>query len=73
MSEDATMEHNNMQQILRQTDYIALKLAEGAASPQEYAEVLKQRQSCRDRLNEWDDEAQDFKAPTFEELKNKKR
>ena len=69
MSEDATMEHNNMQQILRQTDYIALKLAEGA-DPLEYAEVLKLRQSCRDKINEWNGE--DFIAPTFEDLRNRK-
>lgn len=56
MSDEAMMEHNNMQQILRQTDYVALKLAEGAASPQEYAEILQQRQACRDRLSEWDGE-----------------
>jgi hypothetical protein len=69
MSDEAMMEHNNMQQILRQTDYVALKLAEGA-DPLEYAEVLKLRQSCRDKVNEWNGE--DFISPTFEDLRNRK-
>jgi len=54
---------------LKQTDYVALKLAEGA-DPLEYAEVLKLRQSCRDKINEWNGE--DFIAPTFEDLRNRK-
>jgi len=63
------MEYNNAVQILRQTDYVALKLAEGA-DPLEYAEVLKLRQSCRDKINDWNGE--DFIAPTFEDLRNRK-
>ena len=63
------VEYNNAVQILKQTDYIALKLAEGA-DPLEYAEVLKLRQACRDKINEWNGE--DFVAPTFEDLKVRK-
>lgn len=63
------VEYNNAVQILKQTDYVALKLAEGA-NPLEYAEVLKLRQSCRDKINEWNGE--DFIAPTFEDLRNRK-
>lgn len=63
------MEYNNAVQILKQTDYVALKIAEGA-DPLEYAEVLKLRQACRDKINEWDGE--DFIAPTFEDLRNRK-
>ena len=63
------VEYNNAVQILKQTDYVALKLAEGA-DPLEYAEVLKLRQSCRDKINEWNGE--DFIAPTFEDLRNRK-
>lgn len=63
------VEYNNAVQILKQTDYIALKLAEGA-DPLEYAEVLKLRQSCRDKINEWNGE--DFNVPTFEDLKVRK-
>lgn len=63
------MEYNNAVQLLKQTDYVALKLAEGA-DPLEYAEVLKLRQACRDKINEWNGE--DFIAPTFEDLRNRK-
>jgi len=63
------VEYNNAVQILKQTDYVALKLAEGA-DPLEYAEVLKLRQSCRDKINEWNGE--DFNVPTFEDLRNRK-
>ena len=63
------VEYNNAVQILKQTDYVALKLAEGA-DPLAYAEVLKLRQDCRDKINEWNGE--DFVAPTFEDLKVRK-
>ena len=63
------VEYNNAVQILKQTDYVALKLAEGA-DPLEYAEVLKLRQACRDKINEWNGE--DFITPTFEDLKVRK-
>ena len=63
------VEYNNAVQILKQTDYVALKLAEGA-DPLAYAEVLKLRQACRDKINEWNGE--DFVAPTFEDLRNRK-
>ena len=66
------VEYNNMQQILKQTDYIALKLAEGA-DPLQYAEVLTLRQRCRGKLSEWDDNTQDFKTSTFDDIKAKKR
>lgn len=36
---------------LRQTDYIAAKLAEGAATREEYADKLTERQSWRDEIN----------------------
>ena len=52
--EALTTERNNMMQLLRQTDYIALKLAEGAATPAEYAEELALRTTCRMRINEID-------------------
>lgn len=47
-------ERNNMVLILKQTDYIALKIAEGAATPAEYAEELALRATCRTRINEID-------------------
>ena len=63
------VEYNNAVQILKQTDYVALKLAEGA-DPLQYAEVLKLRQACRDKINEWNGE--DFVAPSFEDLRDRK-
>ena len=36
---------------LSRTDYIAAKLAEGAAEKSEYQEELSRRQECRDTIN----------------------
>lgn len=36
---------------LQSTDYIALKIAEGAATKQEYYEKIELRQECRDNIN----------------------
>lgn len=36
---------------LSRTDYIAAKLAEGAAEKSEYQEELSRRQECRDIIN----------------------
>lgn len=52
--EALTTERNNMMQLLKQTDYIALKIAEGAATPVEYTEELALRATCRMRINEID-------------------
>lgn len=41
-----------LHQLLRDTDYIAAKIAEGAATREEYADVILQRQSWRDEINE---------------------
>ena len=37
---------------LRETDYIALKIVEGAATKEEYADLIEQRQKWRDQINE---------------------
>lgn len=37
---------------LQQTDYIAIKIAEGAATPAEYADILEQRRNWRKQINE---------------------
>ena len=37
---------------LEATDYVAAKIAEGAATREEYANILAQRQAWRDRINE---------------------
>ena len=36
---------------LRDTDYIACKIAEGAATTEEYAEQIAERQAWRDQIN----------------------
>lgn len=40
-----------LKQKLVDTDYIACKIAEGAATAEEYAEELKQRQEWREEIN----------------------
>lgn len=54
--EDRTMEIqgeiNALKQLLSNTDYEAIKYAEGQISKTEYAELKAKRQSWRDRINE---------------------
>lgn len=39
-------------QLLQNTDYIALKIAEGVATKEEYAETLAKRAGWRAKINE---------------------
>lgn len=41
-----------LKSLLRDTDYIAAKIAEGAAEKEEYTEQMAQRQSWRNEINE---------------------
>ena len=41
---------------LSATDYAVIKIAEGAAAPEEYADVIAQRQAWRDEINELEDQ-----------------
>lgn len=41
---------------LRETDYCVIKIAEGAATVEEYAEVIAQRQSWRTEINQLESE-----------------
>ena len=41
-----------LKQKLSDTDYIACKIAEGAATIKEYAEIISQRQAWREEINE---------------------
>lgn len=45
-----------LKQLLSETDYIAAKIAEGAATREEYADVIAQRQLWRDEINALDSE-----------------
>lgn len=37
---------------LQETDYVVIKIAEGVATPEEYAEVLANRKAWREEINE---------------------
>lgn len=37
---------------LQQTDYVAIKIAEGVATPNDYADILEQRRNWRAQINE---------------------
>lgn len=43
---------DELKQKLSDTDYIACKIAEGVATPGEYAEMISQRQTWRNKINE---------------------
>ena len=47
----ATQRISELHAKLSATDYIAAKLAEGAATREEYADKLAERQSWRDEIN----------------------
>lgn len=42
---------HELKQLLSETDYIAAKIAEGAATREEYTDMLAQRQAWRDEIN----------------------
>lgn len=48
----ATKEIQELKEQLRETDYAVIKIAEGAATAEEYAEVIAQRETWRARINE---------------------
>ena len=57
MTYEAQIEQNEAEirgliNLLEQTDYIALKLAEGAATEEEYSEILEKRKEWRAKINE---------------------
>lgn len=41
-----------LKKLLSDTDYVAAKIAEGAATREDYADVIAQRQAWRDEINE---------------------
>ena len=48
----ADLEIHSLKQMLADTDYQAIKYAEGWLTEAEYAEIKKQRQAWRERINE---------------------
>lgn len=45
-------EIEELKENLEKTDYVVIKIAEGVATPEEYADVIEQRQQWRARINE---------------------
>lgn len=52
---------------LKETDYVAAKIAEGAATPEEYAEVLAERRKARKEINDAQAEIAGLENMTIEE------
>lgn len=46
----------NLKISLNETDYVVIKIAEGAATREEYADVLAKRQTWRDEINRLEEE-----------------
>ena len=53
-----TGEINAYKQLLTNTDYKALKHADGVLSDEEYAETLELRESYREKINMYEEELQ---------------
>lgn len=51
-AQDALFEISDLKRQLAETDYVAIKIAEGAATAEEYADVLDLRRAWRARINE---------------------
>lgn len=64
--EDIQGEINAMKQLLNNTDYKALKYAEGEISAEDYAETKAKRQHWRDRINELEEELEQLSAAPSE-------
>ena len=41
-----------LKSLLSDTDYVGIKIGEGAATHEQYAEICNKRQAWRDRINE---------------------
>lgn len=54
-------------EVLRQTDYKAIKFAEGEISEAEYAPIREQRRQCRNAINMLEMEYKDLLNGKYEE------
>lgn len=50
--EEIRGEIRTLKSLLVDTDYVGIKVGEGAATHEQYAEILSKRQEWRDRINE---------------------
>lgn len=46
-----------LKQLLADTDYVVIKIAEGAATAEDYADVIAQRQAWRNEIRELENES----------------
>ena len=53
-------EINALKQLLSNTDYKALKHADGVMSDEEYAETLELRKSYREKINKYEEELKEL-------------
>ena len=51
ISEPKELKISELKQKLSDTDYVACKIAEGAATREEYADILIERQKWREEIN----------------------
>ena len=56
--EVAESEIRKAKQFLNETDYVAAKIAEGAATAEEYSDVLAKRKEAREKINELEEALQ---------------
>lgn len=50
--EAAQEEYDTLKRYLTETDYVVVKIAEGAATKEEYADILEEREKARERIRE---------------------
>lgn len=48
---------NELKQLLADTDYAVIKIAEGSATKEEYADVIEQRKAWRNEIRELENES----------------
>lgn len=60
----------NLKAKLRNTDYRAIKYAEGLLSEEEYASIKAQRQAWRDEINKLEEELKELQEVTNEKNTN---
>lgn len=52
LTQDYAFEINDLKRFLSETDYAIIKIAEGSATPQDYADLIEKRKAARNRINE---------------------
>ena len=50
--EELELEIEELKQYLQETDYVVIKIAEGVATTDEYADIITKRQETREKINE---------------------